>query len=65
MMNMEGPPIGDGFICGKLATGQRKYPNFICRQNIVQKGQTDAGKLTAKLYKVSKSFIVPALQNVC
>ncbi|XP_063122157.1 secretory carrier-associated membrane protein 5 isoform X2 [Rattus norvegicus] len=51
MMNMEGPPIGDGFICGKLATGQRKYPNFICRQNIVQKGQTDAGKLTAKLYK--------------
>jgi hypothetical protein len=65
MMNIKGPPFGDGFNCGRPATGQRKYPNFNLRQNAIQKGQMDAGKLVAKFcqYRVSKSFIIPASQR--
>ena len=50
----------------KLATGHRKCPNFIYRQNTDQKGQIQTEKLTAKLCqdRVSKSFIIPASQ-VC
>lgn len=54
------------FNCGKLATRQRKCPNFIGRQTVVQKGQMDPRRLTANLcqYGVSKFFINPALQKV-
>ncbi|EDL95271.1 rCG58244 [Rattus norvegicus] len=66
MMSIEGPPFGDDFNCSKPATKQRKCPNFTCRQNAVQKGQMDSGKLVAKLCqdRVSKSFIIPASQKV-
>lgn len=48
-MSAKGPLFGDGFTCGKLATGPRECPNFICKQNAVHGGQTDGGRLTAKL----------------
>lgn len=61
------PTTCNCFSCGKLATGLRKCPNFICRQSAVQKGQTDAGKSTIRLCqdRVSQSFIIPAPYKVC
>ena len=55
------------FSCDKLATGQRKCPKSICRQNTVQKGQMNTRKAIAKLCQdwESESFIIPASQKVC
>lgn len=49
MMSIEAPPFGEDFSYGKLAIGQRKCPNFIYRQNIVQHGQnSDVGKVNCQ-----------------
>lgn len=55
------------FNCGKLATGQKKCPNFIYRQNAAQKSQMDVGQSTVNVCqdRISQSFkILPSLM-VC
>jgi len=61
------PPHGVASTVARLATGQRKLPELLCRLSIVQKGQMNARKSIAKLCqdRVSESFIVSALQKVC
>lgn len=63
--SIEGPLFRDSFNYGKLATEQRKCPNFICRQNTVQNGQNlDTGKVDCQaLLRQSKSFIIPTSQK--
>ena len=58
---------GNGFNFDKLATWQRKYPNFICRQNGIQTGQTNEAKSAAKICqdKINNSFLISASHNVC
>lgn len=72
IMSSKETPFRAVFICGKLASGQRKCPNLIGRQNAIQKRKenkmkTNAWNLIAKLcqYRVSKSLVIPASHKVC
>lgn len=60
MISIKWPATGDGVICGKLATTQRKHPASIYRQKSVK---TDAGKKLSH-DRVNKFFIIPASQKV-
>jgi hypothetical protein len=58
---------GDGFISDKLATWHKKMPKLICKQNGVQKGQTNAAKSAVKICqdRMNNSFPIPASHNFC